>query len=557
MSEKKAKTKRRLSVAPQKGAQERALQTKALITVYGGAAGSGKSYMMLLRPLLKCVDRVIGQDDEGNNIIQEGDSDYNAIFFRRTGPQLKGAGGLWDVAKKMYAPWKPKIREGDREIIFNSGAKITFSHMEHVKNRLDHQGLQYSEVYFDEGTHFEDDQVTYLMGRLRSDAECDSTMFISCNPDPDSFLADWIDWWLDDEGFPDKEKSGKVRYYVNDDNNLEFADTEQELLDNFSHILWVHNPLYEEMINFPDGTQVHPDEPTVILNKGDDGFQQETVYAPPKTMTFIGGTIFDNPALMKANPMYLSELNSLPDIEKRRLLHGNWYARPEGSSHFERTWLQTGTNLPSSIVWCRAWDKASSQPSELEMRPDYTASAKLGKCKDGFFHMVGHYAPENFDRFEKSSKLMAGKFRERSGPRDTIIKKQAEFDSKTCTVVFSQDPGSAGATEFQESSKKLITQGVRVKKDPMPTQTGKLIRYLPFSSACEHGLVYIYPDTFPKDTLEAILKENEAFNGERSSRSRKDDWPDAYASAFNFLCEAAVIPAFTLEDFTREDPFNF
>jgi hypothetical protein len=32
--------KRRLSVAPQKGAQERALQSKAMVTIYGGAAGS-------------------------------------------------------------------------------------------------------------------------------------------------------------------------------------------------------------------------------------------------------------------------------------------------------------------------------------------------------------------------------------------------------------------------------------------------------------------------------------------------------------------------------------
>ena len=224
--------------------------------------------------------------------------------------------------------------------------------------------------------------------------------------------------------------------------------------------------------------------------------------------------------------------------------------------HFERAWLQHGTSLPASITWARAWDKASSQPSEEEMRPDYTACAKMGKCKDGFFHMVGHYHVDNHDRFEKSSKLMAGKFRERSGPRDTIILKQAEHDGKACTVVFSQDPGAAGATEFQESSKKLIQKGVRVKKDPMPTQTGKLIRFLPFSSACEHGLVIIYEDTFPKDTLEAIYKELEAFNGERSTRSRKDDWPDAYASCFNYLCEAAVIPAFTLEDLSRQNPFD-
>jgi phage terminase large subunit-like protein len=483
--------------------------------------------MMLLRPLLKCVDRKVGETETGEPIIVKGDPDYNAVFFRRTGPQLRGAGGLWDIAKKMYEPWKPRVREQDREIIFANGSRILFSHMEHVKNKMDHQGLQYSEIFFDEGTHFEDEQVTYLMGRLRSDAECDSSMFISCNPDPDSFLADWIDWWLDEDGLPDKEKSGKIRYYVNDSGKLEFADTAEEIEKNFRHCVYVWNP-----------------------NEGKE------VYTAPKTMTFIGGTIFDNPALIKANPMYLSELNSLPDIEKQRLLHGNWYARPEGTSHFERSWIKVGTSLPASIKWCRAWDKASSQPSETEMRPDYTACVKMGKCKDGFFHIIGDFANANYDRFELSSKRIQGKFRERSGPRDTIIYKQAEHDGKGCVVVFSQDPGSAGATEFQESAKKIITKGFQVKKDPMPTQAGKLIRFLPFSSGCEHGLVYIYPDTFARETLEAFYKELESFNGERSTRARKDDWADACASAFNFLCTAAVIPSFTLDDFHRDNPFE-
>ena len=74
----------------------------------------------------------------------------------------------------------------------------------------------------------------------------------------------------------------------------------------------------------------------------------------------------------------------------------------------------------------------------------------------------------------------------------------------------------------------------------MPTQNGKLTRYLPFSSAAENGLVYLVKNTFNPATLEAFFKENEAFDGERSSDHRKDDWPDATASAFNYLASARI-----------------
>ncbi len=477
---------------PQKGAQETAMNCEANIVVYGGAAGSGKTHLMLLRPLLQVHDK-----------------HFNAIFFRRTGPQLSGPGSVWEEAKTLYRQFGGHVRENAREIDFPSGAMIKFSHMEHEKNKIDHQGKQYTHIYFDEGTHFTQGQITYLMSRLRSAAEAPSSMFISCNPDPDSFIAKLIDWWLDEDGFPDKDKSGKTKFYGSVNNDIFFTDTEEEMAELYPQVVWVWNPN-----------------------------TQEKVYVPPKTLTFIGGTIFDNPALIAANPPYLAELNALPQIEKDRLLSGNWYARPEGSSHFQRKWLMNIDRAPRSTVWCRAWDKAATEPSELNTHPDYTASVKMGKCKDNFFYLAGDYHRDNFDKKDSTQVKVEGRFRERSGQRDVKIKRQAAHDGTECTVIFSQDPGSAGVTEFTESAKKLIVEGHKVKKDPAPTQNSKLTRYLPFSSAAENQLVYILKHTFSPATLDAFFKENEAFDGERSSDHRKDDWPDATASAFNYLCTA-------------------
>ena len=465
------------------------------IVIYGGAAGSGKTHLMLLRPLLQIHD-----------------PKFNAIFFRRTGPQLSGAGSVWDEAKELYLEFGAHIRENDREIIFPTGAKIKFSHMEHEKNKLDHQGKQYTHVYFDEGTHFTQGQITYLMSRLRSAAKVKSSMFISCNPDPDSFIAKLIDWWLDDDGFPDENKSGIKKFYGSVNNDTFFTDTEEEMSELYPQVCWVWNPNLKK-----------------------------NIYVPPKTITFIGGTIFDNPALIEANPNYLAELNALPQIEKDRLLHGNWYARPEGSSHFQRKWLPVVDKVPKGSIFCRAWDKAATEPSEVNAHPDYTASIKMAKDRHGFFYLIGDYHEENYDKKDCKQTKVEGRFRERSGKRDALIHKQTEQDGNDCTVVFSQDPGSAGVTEYTESAKKLITDGYVVKKDPMPTQSGKLTRYLPFSSAAENGLVYLVKSSFSPATLDAYFKESESFDGERSSDYRKDDWPDCTASAFNHLSSARTV----------------
>jgi predicted phage terminase large subunit-like protein len=101
--------------------------------------------------------------------------------------------------------------------------------------------------------------------------------------------------------------------------------------------------------------------------------------------------------------------------------------------------------------------------------------------------------------------------------------------------VFPKDPSSAGKFEFIESSKKLINQGFVVKADPMPSNKSKMTRFAPFAAASENGLVKIVTSSFDKPTLEMLYKSLEAFTGERSNKTYKDDLADATASAFNML----------------------
>jgi len=135
--------------APASRKQEMMLKAalEAQIVVIGGAAGSGKSYILQLLNLL-FID----------------DPKTNCVMFRRTTPQITGQGGIWDTGKDIFQALpphqRPKIREKALEAIFPTvdnytgklvynGAKVKYMPMEHFKDRLNIQGLQYTFIGVD------------------------------------------------------------------------------------------------------------------------------------------------------------------------------------------------------------------------------------------------------------------------------------------------------------------------------------------------------------------------------------------------------------------------
>ena len=467
------------------------LNNNAQILVIGGAVAGGKSYVLNMIPL-RYVDC----------------PNFNGIMFRRTTVQLKGQGGMWDCSNEIYNQLpkhnRPNMRDYDLTATWKNGAKMKFSHMEHEKNKIDHQGLQYTFIGMDEGTHFSWTQTEYLMSRLRSSSKHPSRMVISCNPDPDSWLYPMIEWYLDSEGFPNPKKDGVIRYYVRKDGEFKWSSDKKELIDRYS-TKWKK--------------------------------------ARPISFSFISSTIYDNPICIAENPEYLDFLEGLNKIDKARLLHGNWKVRLVGANYFQRDKIQKLNSIPLLANCCRAWDKASTEPNDNNKFPDYTACIKMYKTENNDFIATGEFDVSNHDAIEPE---IFGKFRHKPGQRDNIILKQAKYDGTDCKVIMPVDPGAHGLTEYIESAKKLAIHGFVVKKDVVAPQKSKLQKFVPFSAAVDNGFVYIVESTFNKKTLDAIYSELEAFDGERSTNSRKDDWPDVFASAYNFLTKETVIPQFTL-----------
>ncbi|QYC52509.1 terminase large subunit, PBSX family [Salmonella phage SSBI34] len=473
--------------APASRKQQMVLESKAQIMVIGGAAGSGKSYLLQLMPLL-IVD----------------DPRTACIMFRRTVPQIRGQGGLFDKAKDIYNQLppqiKPKFKENEMTATFPNGATVKWQSMQHVSDKFNIQGLEFTFIGVDEGTQFEWEQLEYMMSRLRSNSKYPSRMVISCNPDPDHPLRQMVDWYLDEDGYPIPERDGVIRYFVRVEDNYMWGDSVEELKARFGR------------------------------------------RCRPVSFTFISSTIKDNPPMMINNPEYLAQLEGLNDVDRARLLHGNWDARPEGANYFKRSYLTEVDVLPIGCTKVRSYDKAGTERSTGNKTPDFTAGIGVARDQDGFYYLYGNYHDEFIDDGEWSTMTM-GRFCKKVGKRDTIIKKQAHMDGDDTIIIFSVDPGQAGLSEFMTSSRDLISEGFIVEKDPTPGNKSKLTRFSPFAQLAENGFVRIVKKSFPIDTYNALMKELEQFDGQRSSGTKKDDWADAVASGINYLEKHDIVRA--------------
>ena len=279
-------------IGPQEGFQTDFLASPADIVVGGGHAGGGKTYGLLLE-----------------SIRHVGVKGFGGIIFRRTTPQIFNQGALWDTSMSLfpYVGGVPKESKTLWEFYENDEliSKIKFNHLEYESNILDHQGGQYPFIGFDELTHFTKKQFFYLLSRNRSDCGVKPYVRATCNPDPDSWVAEFLEWWIDQEtGYPIKERIGVLRYFIQDGDNLVWGDSVQEVVDKCPHIFKL--PQFKDV-------------------------KKEDLV---KSVTFIPGDVYQNKIFLKKNPQYLGNLLSLDEADQLRLLKGNWKVRQDGSSLF-------------------------------------------------------------------------------------------------------------------------------------------------------------------------------------------------------------------------------
>lgn len=441
--------------------QEEFLSSSADIVIYGGAAGGGKSWSLLYEPLRHV--------DNGG---------FGAVIFRSSMTQIKEEGGLWDASQKLYNlypgaegrnPQKPYWR-------FPSGAKVSFRQISRDEDVYNWQGTEICCIEFDELTHFSRFQFFYMLSRNRSTCGVKPYVRASCNPDADSWVADFISWWIDqDTGYAIQERSGKIRYMALVNEELVWGDS--------------------------------PEEVVRVANEAD--YDVEIDENDVKSVTFISSSVYDNQALLKANPGYLSNLKAQSIVERERLLYGNWKIKAAKGLFFPRATLpELLPDVPNDVTrWVRAWDLAATDTDEGG-DPAYTASVLLGKRKDGSY-VIGDAT---------NHRIKAEKVR-------TMVKQCAVADKakyKRVRTRLSQDPGQAGKEQAQSYIKMLAGFNVVTVKESGDKQS----RAEPFAAQWQAGNVYVVAGPW----TETLLGQYESF-----PESKFKDLVDAGSNAFNEL----------------------
>lgn len=377
---------------------------------------------------------------------------FGATIFRRNSNQIKNEGGLWDTAKNLYMPiGGDPVENPQPRFRFKSGAKISFAHLQLERDKYAYQGAQVPLIGFDEITHFTSGQFWYMLSRNRSICGVKPYIRGTTNPDADSWVAPFIQWYWDaDTGYPIPERSGVIRYFTRLGDEIIWGDTPEAVM--------AHSP--------------------------------EIIREQVKSFTFIASKLTDNKILMEKDPGYLGNLRALGAVERERLEHGNWKIRPAAGLYFKRSSVQIVDAIPSNVIaWVRSWDLAATLPSPLNPDPDATAGVLIGKLDNGM------YIVADVKRVQTSANGV------RNLTRNTAVIDQRKFNYTKITVP--QDPGQAGKEQAESYIKHLSGFAVATVRP----SGSKINRSEPFSAQWQAGNVLV----LAADWNEMYFSEMEAF----------------------------------------------
>jgi predicted phage terminase large subunit-like protein len=387
--------------------QEVFMSSSADIAIFGGAAGGGKSWSLLVEPLRHINNK-----------------DFGAVIFRRTVPELTNEGGLWTEANKIYPLLNGKPNENDKQYKFPQGGRVQFAHMQYEKDKFNWKSAQIPLIEFDQLETFSSSQFFYMLSRSRSMCGVRPYVRASANPEP-GWLAEFLSWWLSEDGFAIPERSGIIRWMVRESDNIYWGDTKA-------------------------------------------GLQAEHPNSTPKSVTFILSTIYDNQILLDADPGYLANLQALDNIERQRLLGdkvlgGNWLIKPAAGKVFNKAWFEIVEAVPAGGREVRFWDLAATA-KEIA---DFTAS-----CKGKIVNKVVYILDATSDQIDPAA-------------TDTALLNTAKQDGTTTAIRWEQEGGASGKRDTHTIATMLAGWDAR----GIPPQGDKITRAKPLAAQALAGNV--------------------------------------------------------------------
>lgn len=285
------KNKNEYRIIAQAGGQENMLASNADIIIGGGSRGGSKSFSSLLEALKDIYN-----------------PHFQGLILRANMDALKN---IVKDSQGVYAQFGTYNRaKNDMTWNFNTGGTLAFSYhdgsIDDFKTRF--QGQQFSYICIDEVTHITFDKFRYLITCNRNAHSIKNRVWGTCNPDPDSWVAAFIKWWIGEDGLPIPERDGVVRYCFMDG-------------DDVSQVIW-GNTREEVFLQCKDTIMRYWNKSYEMFGRPEDIFI--------KSVAFVEAKLADNFQLMRSDPTYLANLASQSEEQRARDLEGNWKFRSVG-----------------------------------------------------------------------------------------------------------------------------------------------------------------------------------------------------------------------------------
>ncbi len=235
--------------------------------------------------------------------------DFHAVILRNEKDDLQS---LVTDSYKLFSQFGTYNKsQNDMTWNFDSGGWLKFSYYagayEDFKTRF--QGRQYAYICIDEGTQCPYKKFKYLLTNNRNAARIRNRFWITCNPDPESWVRKFIDWWVDDDGYIDMERNGKIRYCFMDGDtpdSIYWGDTREEVYEQCKGIidkLWKDE--YEGL-----------------------GYSKLEMFI--KSATFIRADVSENIKLISTDASYIANLAQQDEEQRQRDLEANWNWKSAG-----------------------------------------------------------------------------------------------------------------------------------------------------------------------------------------------------------------------------------
>ena len=252
------------------------------------------------------------------------DPNFRAIILRK---ELDDLSDIADTSTQLFQDFGTYNRsKNDMTWNFYSGGWLKFSyHNDDYQSFHDRfQGKQYAYIGIDEITQMTFPKFKYLITTNRNAFHYRNHVFGTCNPDPDSWVARFISWWIGEDGFPIRERDSKIRYcfmpsdYVED---VVWGDSKEEVFEKCRETIMRHwKPQFERY-----------------------GSPQDLFV---KSVCFTEARLEDNVMLMSSDPAYLANLVNQSEEARARDLDGNWKFKSAGDDMIKLSDIERFYNNP-------------------------------------------------------------------------------------------------------------------------------------------------------------------------------------------------------------------